>query len=145
MHQWIKFILFWNYTIYVSDIATTCFRYCYHVFQILLPHVSDTATKCFRYCCLLASKQTAVSVWHMHVAVCTVLNSWWWAEWPSETCRGSFQIQISLIHWCIFLVFYRTNITVHGPMNAIFDNVHNNLYPDPLKSQVNWIFVSYPA
>ena len=34
-----------------------------------------------------ASKQTAVSVWQMPVAVCTVLNSWWWKERPSETCR----------------------------------------------------------
>ena len=25
------------------------------------------------------------------VAVCTVLNSWWWSERPSETCRVSFQ------------------------------------------------------
>ena len=30
----------------------------------------------YRYCCLLASKQTAVSVWQMPVAMCTVLNSW---------------------------------------------------------------------
>jgi hypothetical protein len=53
-----------------------------------------------RYCCLLASgykmelipasKQTAVSVWQMPVAVCTVLHSWWWAERPSETCGASF-------------------------------------------------------
>jgi hypothetical protein len=34
-----------------------------------------------------ASKQTTVSVWHIPVAVCTVLNSWWWMERPSETCR----------------------------------------------------------
>jgi hypothetical protein len=34
-----------------------------------------------------ASKQVAVSVWHMPVAVCTVLNSWWWTERPSETYR----------------------------------------------------------
>ena len=65
-----------------------------------------------RYCCLLASgyemelpihtlKQTAVSVWHMPVAVCTVLNSWWRTERPSETCRVSFQNKINLIHWCI--------------------------------------------
>jgi hypothetical protein len=40
-----------------------------------------------RYCYLLASKQTAVPVWHIPVAVCTVLNSWWWTERPSETCR----------------------------------------------------------
>ena len=54
-----------------------------------------------RYCCLLASKQTAVSVWQMPVAVCAVLNSWWWTERPSETCRVSFQIKINLIQWCI--------------------------------------------
>jgi hypothetical protein len=36
---------------------------------------------------MLASKQTAVPVWHIPVAVCTVLNPWWWTEWPSETCR----------------------------------------------------------
>jgi len=49
------------------------------------------------------STQTAVSVWQMSVAVCTVLNSWWWTERPSETCRGSFQNKINLIHLCILL------------------------------------------
>jgi len=38
-------------------------------------------------------------VWQMPVAVCTVLNSWWWTERPSETCRVSFQNKINLIHW----------------------------------------------
>jgi len=47
-----------------------------------------------------ASKQTAVSVWQVPVAVCTVLN-WWWMERSSETCRVSFQNKIHLIHWCI--------------------------------------------
>ena len=58
-----------------------------------------------RYCCLLASgyasKQPAVSVWHMPFAVCTVLNSWWWTKRLSETCRVSFQNKINLIHWYI--------------------------------------------
>jgi len=53
---------------------------------------------------LLAINQTAVSVWQMPVAVCTVLNSWWWTERPSETCKVSFQNIINLIHWCIKLV-----------------------------------------
>ena len=47
------------------------------------------------------SKQTAVSVWQMPLAVCTVLYCWWWTERPSETCRVSFQNKINLIHWCI--------------------------------------------
>jgi hypothetical protein len=42
---------------------------------------------------LLASKQIAVPVWHIPVAVCTVLNSWWWTERPSETRRVLFQIK----------------------------------------------------
>jgi len=46
------------------------------------------------FCSLLASKQTSVSVWHMPVAVCTVLNSWWWTERPSETRTVSFQNKI---------------------------------------------------
>jgi len=37
-------------------------------------------------------------------AVCTVLNSKWWVEGPSETCRVSFENKINLIHWCILLV-----------------------------------------
>ena len=53
---------------------------------------------------LLASKQTAVSVWDMPVAVCTIVNSRWWTERPSETCRVSFQYNINLRHWCIWLV-----------------------------------------
>ena len=51
-----------------------------------------------------ASKQVAVSVWHIPVAVCTVLNSRWWTERPSETCRVSFQKEINLRNWCIWLV-----------------------------------------
>ena len=32
-------------------------------------------------------QQVAVSVWHMPLAVCTVVNSWWWTERPSKTCK----------------------------------------------------------
>ena len=53
---------------------------------------------------LLASKQTEVSVWQMPVALCTVVNCWWWTERPSETCRVSLQNKRNSIHWCIWLV-----------------------------------------
>jgi len=48
--------------------------------------------------CLLADSSICLT------AVCTVLNSWWWTERPSETCRVSFQNKINLIYWCILLV-----------------------------------------
>jgi hypothetical protein len=50
-----------------------------------------------------ASKQAAVPVWHIPVAVCTVLNAWWWTERPSETCGVLFQNKINLRSWCIWL------------------------------------------
>jgi len=34
-----------------------------------------------------ASKQSAKPVWHIPVAVYTVLDSWWWTENLSETCK----------------------------------------------------------
>ena len=43
----------------------------------------------------------SVSVWHIPVAVCTVLNSWWWTERPSETRRVLFRNKINLRNWCI--------------------------------------------
>ena len=59
-----------------------------------------------------ASKQSAVSAWHMPVAVRTVLNSWWWVETPSETCRV-----------CFFFFFRRwTSLMIesYGLLNDIF-------------------------
>jgi len=76
MHQCIQFILFWNDTLHVPDGLSVhhqefkTVRTATGVCQILLSacwvqectyinrHMSD------RYCCVLASKQTAVSVWH---------------------------------------------------------------------------------
>ena len=40
--------------------------------------------------CLLAS------IWHKPDVICTVLDSWWWTERPSETCRVLFQNKINL-------------------------------------------------
>ena len=69
-----------------------------YMFQTVLPSIIRNSRLYIqqpnRYCCLLASKRTAVSVWHTPVAVCTVLNSWWWTARPSETCWVSFQNKI---------------------------------------------------
>jgi hypothetical protein len=73
MHQCIKFILFWNDTLHVSDGLSA------HHQEFKIVH---TATD---IC------QTDTAVWQMLVAVCTVLNSWWWTERPSETCTAPFQ------------------------------------------------------
>ena len=80
-----------------------------------------------RYYCLLASKQIAVSVWQMPVAVCTVLNSWWGTERPSETCRVSFQNKIkfdTLVHLVGFTTEIILRCTALWTSNLSEPNVH---------------------
>jgi hypothetical protein len=76
IYQCIKFILFWNDTLHVSGGLSVRHQ------EFKTVH---TATG------ICQSKQTAVSVSHMPVAVCTVLNSWWRTERPSETCTVLLQ------------------------------------------------------
>ena len=87
MHQCIKFILFWNDTLHDSEglfVHHQAFKTVHTATDICQ---TDTAV------CLLARQ--------VPVAVCTVLNSRWWTERPSESCRVLFQNKINLIHWCI--------------------------------------------
>ena len=77
-----------------------------YLFDICLLLYVQSWTHDDGYCCLFASKQRAVSVWHTPIAVCTVLNSWWWTERTSETRRVSFQNKISdtLVHLVGFTI-----------------------------------------
>jgi len=69
MHQCIKFILFWNDTLHVSDGLSV--------------HHQEFKTV-----------YTATGICQTDTVVCTVFNSWWWTERPSETCRVSCQNKI---------------------------------------------------
>jgi len=94
MHQCIKFILFCNNTLHVSDGLSVQL----HEFQTV-----HTATD--------------ISVWHMPVAVCTVWNSWWWTERPSETCKVLLQNKINLIDTLVHLVGFTIEILY---FNSVF-------------------------
>ena len=56
-----------------------------------------------------ASRQLAEPVWHMPDAVCTVLDSWWWTERPSETCRMLIRNKINLKYCASSWFYYRKN------------------------------------
>jgi len=67
-----------------------------------------------------SSKQVPLSVWHVPVAVCTVLNSWRWMERPSETCRVSFQNKIKfekLVHLVAFTIEMMLKL-LHTPFSG---------------------------
>ena len=71
-----------------------------------------------RYCCLLASKQTAVSVWQMPVPVRKVLKSWWWTERPPKHVERHFKIKYIWYIGASSWFYYRNDITIHSPMNV---------------------------
>jgi hypothetical protein len=52
-----------------------------------------------------ASKQSAKPLWHLPIVVYTVLDSWWWTENLSETCRvllqNKFEKLVELIGFII--------------------------------------------
>jgi len=71
--------------LFILEWHSTCFRRSFH------PSLGvQDCTYSSRHLSLYSSKQTAVSVWQMPVAVCTVLNSWWWMERQSETRTVQF-------------------------------------------------------
>jgi len=46
-------------------------------------------------------------VWHIPIAVCTVLDYWWWTERLSETCRVLLQKKNKfeeLVHLVVFII-----------------------------------------
>jgi len=54
---------------------------------------------------ILIAQAATEPVWHIPDAVCTVLDSWWWTERLSKTCRVLFQNKINL-RYCASGWFY---------------------------------------
>ena len=71
--------MFW--TVFPSIISSSRLYIQHQAFAVCLL----AGTRWNQFHLVPASKQTAVYVWQMPVAVCTVLNCWWWMERPSET------------------------------------------------------------
>jgi len=92
---------------------------------------------------LHASTQSEESVWQLPVAICTVLDSWWRTERPSETCRVLLQIKISLSKWCIWLGLLQQCVTMHGPINVKDRKCPHSTARLALKSVVMAIFQNW--
>jgi hypothetical protein len=98
---------FWDNTLHVSDGLSV------HHQEFKTVHTATGICQTDTAVCLLLgtrwNKQIAVSVWHIPVAVCTVLNSWWWTEIPPETCRVLSQKWDKFEKW-LHLVGFTTEI-----------------------------------
>ena len=72
-------------------------------------HLSIRAWSC--------SKAVYKPVWHIPLLTVQWINSWWWTEKPSETCRVSWQNKfVKLVHLVGFIT--KKFVTMHGHMNV---------------------------
>jgi len=73
--------------------------------------------------CSLASSQ--LTVWHIPDAVCAVLNSWWWMERPSETCRAMFNKLENCASSWFHYINYGTSYNLSVQM-TVFQDCHSH-------------------
>jgi hypothetical protein len=75
------------------------------------------------------SKAVHKPVWHIPLLSVQWINSWWWTEELSETCRVSCQNKfVKLVHLVGFII--KKFVTMHG---------HTNLKLNPfVSSPTNW-------
>ena len=58
-------------------------------------------------------------VWHIPLLSVQWMNSWWWTDELSETCRVSWQDKlVKLVHLVCFIT--KQFVTMHGHMNVKF-------------------------
>jgi len=93
--------LYWNETLHVSDSFSVHHQEFFTV-HTAIRTVLLTACEQEHMLLLASCQQTCMT---FTIAVCTVKNSWWWAEKLSETCRVSFQYKCeNLAHLVDFIV-----------------------------------------
>jgi hypothetical protein len=72
-------------------------------------------------CVIPVCRQLAKSAWHIPLLSVQWINSWWWAEELSKTCRVSWQNKfVKLVH--LYGLITKKSVTMQrGHMNVKFD------------------------
>jgi hypothetical protein len=115
MHQFHKFILAWNSTCYGQFLCPSSGVHSLYTQQW---YISYRFVDSFRagpgWICSTAVYKP---VWHIPLLSVQWMNSWWWTDELSETCRVSCQNKfVKLVHLvcCIIKKF----VMMHGHMNV---------------------------
>ena len=89
------------------------------------------------------SKAVYKLVWHTPLLSVQWINSWWWTEELSETCRVSWQNKfVKFVHLVGFIT--KKFVTMHGHMNVKFDMLPYVIL-SPIGFSSNWnIITEFP-
>jgi hypothetical protein len=61
----------------------------------------------------------STAVWHIPLLIVQWINSWWWTDELSETCKVSCQNKfVKLVHLVGFII--KKFVTIHGHLNVKF-------------------------
>jgi len=94
-----------------------------------------------------ASTQSAKPVWHIPIAVYTVLDPWWWAENLSETWRVLFQNKFEkLVHLIGFIIrIYNDARSSECQIKLALFHANNNVYYIPIMSTGSYAIIKPPT
>ena len=70
-------------------------------------------------CRQLSIRTTIEAVWHTPLLSVQLINSWWWTEEQSETCRVSWQNKFVKLVYLVGLIIKKC-VTMNGHMNVKF-------------------------
>jgi hypothetical protein len=100
--------LFWHETLHVSDSSSCPSSGVYSLYtqQLYMSHRFVDTFRAVPGCnCSFCSKAIYKILWHIPLLSVQWINSWWWTEELSETCRVSYQNKfVKLVHLVGFII-----------------------------------------
>ena len=115
MHQFQKFILTWNSTCFGQFLCPSSGVYSLYTQQWYMSYRFVEFSSMTWSC----SKAVYKPVWHTPLLSVQWINSWWWTDELSETCRVSWQNKfVKLVHLVGFIT--KKFVTMHGHTNVKF-------------------------
>ena len=119
MHQFYKFILSWNSTCFWRFVYPSSGVYSLYTQQW---YMSYRFVDSFRAEAYAPARKLSTNLYDIPVPSVQWINSWWWTDELSETCRFSWQNKfVKLVHLVGFIT--KKFIMMHGHMNVKFPHV----------------------
>jgi hypothetical protein len=110
MHYFHKFILVWNSTCFGQFVCPSS--------GVYSPYTQQWCMS-YRFVDSFRAGPGCYPVWHIPLLSVQWINSWWWTDELSETCRVSWQNKcVKLVHLDGFIA--KKFVTMRGHMNVKF-------------------------
>jgi hypothetical protein len=137
MHEFYKFILVWNSTYFGQFLCPSSGVYSLHTQQWYMSYRFVDSFRAGPIPSWSCSKAVCtVPVWHIPLLSVQWINSWWWTEELSETCRVSCQNKfvklVQVVGFIIKEICYVARSHERGMHFVKFWNVTKLFYMYPL-------------